>query len=1236
MITGKAMYEGPHSGVEAWIETMDGEIEDLQTKFGQIKTYKCLGKRETKLKQVRAYGRNGEVSMQKRLELGRAFVAVEDDSVDGWSPVKRLEFDDDAWNVEQQAPAWVDLPNNGNLMGTPQQESMFAMPVTGMHMVANPAYIDDDTWNEQRRVITRFYKARIPMQHRHLIALVKEGDVDGMKTALLGVARNDPKKHAKAVRTKIIMKNSTMIKLSNYNSFIHSWLQLMRDDFGIMKSIKCCHAGTIGEDCGHKMDQEEFVKGCMTTIRIFTPSMAIDFDAAFRQGNPWKLAQFEAYITRYTEDGKLVVERGAAERVKQPAPKATTKQTSSLQDEEEAKYAVGGNIYQTQQAKFQERYGEYDDGSGQRYDLDAHHDGQQVYEDGMPRTDSQDQWQQWECKAPDGVQTKMQELKEQLKEAQVKAFGGGYREQYRGQEGGGKGYNQWGKGGKGDNQWGKGDKGGKGKGFAWNDDPNIPPGIEYMNVPHHCTNCVKLNQSERTIESHNRDTCNKPGGQMQGCTPWECNKTMKEKDWYTKLKILKDIAEEAKQSPTVKEEKQDDGNQKMSANTYDSPNLKRSQVKHAQTGSPMQASPRHQEGAGGYGDGSPMRQSPTKTSPSRAREGLIAQEEAERKRRIIEDAKTQWEEEEAEKQAQLRWDKEGTYDGTARPFKVVIENDMDQHIEAHLRNVTDGHEPEMSTRKFQEASSIATAAAVLTIKHLFEADDATKRLNKESMLAELQAHLEDATKRWTTCSGNGIVGVKAAMKYKELCAEIDHYTHLVKEVQHYAKVQKTIGSMDADTQSEEEIEVERGLEEIDEKYAQIEQDLEIAHGFASVDNGDDPSRRLARTDENAFTWALGNPDDMEMQQYQRLAGGNDTTMQEAPNEEHEEESTDIREYARAKIRKAKDCRKQGLSKEDREAILKRRKAITTVEMARVHQQTKEIVPHQQREDTERTKWDMIGYDMSALWAKVYRNVAIEDDHRLKCRRQLDSGCCGLNMLKDILFFIYGTADGSCIKVSTAVEGQMGTAARYGIAVGSLPTIDNVNDRRVQHRRAFQLGLSILDSTYHELINENRFDIEADGNPSPHRVDKKNMCIFMYEHDETRRCIVPLTWQRDAIYLDFRPLTENEGIEYVRNHPMKDSDWTLGANINEKALQVRHKNEQIVEDVEALPFVDEKVDPYHDEKVRDLEIAHDIPEHMSVPHHCNVRDSSKMHIGDRLEQYELEQTLANSSPNPQCW
>jgi hypothetical protein len=83
-------------------------------------------------------------------------------------------------------------------MGTPQQETMFAMPVIGLHMIANPAYIDDETWNEQRRVTTRFYRARVPQQHRHLIKPTKEGGVDGMKNALLGVARNHPKKHAKA------------------------------------------------------------------------------------------------------------------------------------------------------------------------------------------------------------------------------------------------------------------------------------------------------------------------------------------------------------------------------------------------------------------------------------------------------------------------------------------------------------------------------------------------------------------------------------------------------------------------------------------------------------------------------------------------------------------------------------------------------------------------------------------------------------------------------------------------------------------------------------------------------------------------------------------------------------------------------------------------------------------------------------------------------------------------------
>jgi hypothetical protein len=67
---------------------------------------------------------------------------------------------------------------------------------------------------------------------------------------------------------------------------------------------------------------------------------------------------------------------------------------------------------------------------------------------------------------------------------------------------------------------------------------HMPPGIENMRVPHHCTACATLKQGERAIASHDKDTCNKPGGDMAGCSPWECMRVMKEKDWYTKLKMV--------------------------------------------------------------------------------------------------------------------------------------------------------------------------------------------------------------------------------------------------------------------------------------------------------------------------------------------------------------------------------------------------------------------------------------------------------------------------------------------------------------------------------------------------------------------------------------------------------------------------------------------------------------------------------------------------------------------------
>jgi hypothetical protein len=41
-------------------------------------------------------------------------------------------------------------------------------------------------------------------------------------------------------------------------------------------------------------------------------------------------------------------------------------------------------------------------------------------------------------------------------------------------------------------------------------------------------------------------------------------------------------------------------------------------------------------------------------------------------------------------------------------------------------------------------------------------------------------------------------------------------------------------------------------------------------------------------------------------------------------------------------------------------------------------------------------------------------------------------------------------------------------------------------------------LAVCDDAIHDLVNENRFDINLDGTPTPHRVDKKNRCIWMYE------------------------------------------------------------------------------------------------------------------------------------------
>jgi hypothetical protein len=65
------------------------------------------------------------------------------------------------------------------------------------------------------------------------------------------------------------------------------------------------------------------------------------------------------------------------------------------------------------------------------------------------------------------------------------------------------------------------------------------------------------------------------------------------------------------------------------------------------------------------------------------------------------------------------------------------------------------------------------------------------------------------------------------------------------------------------------------------------------------------------------------------------------------------------------------------------------------------------------------------------------------------------------------------------------------------------------------------------------VNENRFDINLDGTSTPHRVDKKNRCIWMYEGTD-EQFLVPLDYERDALYIDYRPLQAQEQVAFIKS------------------------------------------------------------------------------------------------------
>jgi hypothetical protein len=146
-------------------------------------------------------------------------------------------------------------------------------------------------------------------------------------------------------------------------------------------------------------------------------------------------------------------------------------------------------------------------------------------------------------------------------------------------------------------------------------------------------------------------------------------------------------------------------------------------------------------------------------------------------------------------------------------------------------------------------------------------------------------------------------------------------------------------------------------------------------------------------------------------------------------------------------------------------------------------------------------------------------------------------------------------------VHTAEKNVVRTAEKYGVAAGSVPTITDLKTRRAGPRKAIRTGLAVFDSRIHNLLNENRFDINLDGSNTPHRVDKKNKCVWMYE-GTAEEMIIPLSYERDALYIDYRPLTAEEQVQFVRANPLSMEDWSLGESQHHLREPIREVLEEV--------------------------------------------------------------------------
>ena len=175
----------------------------------------------------------------------------------------------------------------------------------------------------------------------------------------------------------------------------------------------------------------------------------------------------------------------------------------------------------------------------------------------------------------------------------------------------------------------------------------------------------------------------------------------------------------------------------------------------------------------------------------------------------------------------------------------------------------------------------------------------------------------------------------------------------------------------------------------------------------------------------------------------------------------------------------------------------------------------------------------------ALTINALSQIPIEDDGEPN-KMQLDTGCCGFNMISNPRFYLRGRADGRKIKIHIAKTGKPDSAGSYGTPIASVPTISDPIIRQPEKRHIVELSLGVCDERYNDLINENRLTFNLDGTRTPHRVDKDNKCIWFYK-GLPNQFIVPIEWDSDQMHIDMRPLSGTEAVAYLKANPMEASE-----------------------------------------------------------------------------------------------